>query len=318
MLGAATVGVGGGIALAAVEKGRSFRAQAIIALFRATRRRRKFESLENLNSAIEADRKAGPSEPPASLRQRYDVTEEWHGGARVHRVRPKNAASKGTILYIHGGGYVFDIISPHWDIIRSLADDTDAEIVVPLYPLAPEATYREGHAVLDKVWRKLAASEGPVVIAGDSAGGGFALALAQRIRDAGENMPAGLLLFSPWGDVTMQDPLIQRVQSDDPMLHATGARAAGVMWAGGDDLQTPAISPLYGSMTNLPPVAIFIGSSDILLADARRLRERFLEAGVNVEYFEYPNMMHVWVGAPIPEAKRALGEAADFLKRRFL
>ncbi|MCQ8279096.1 alpha/beta hydrolase [Acetobacteraceae bacterium KSS8] len=315
LAGTAAASLMGAVAFGGYAKGRSVRAQAVVALLWATRRRRRFESAENLKMAITKNRMAGAAPPPKSVKRRWDVTEEQHHGARVFLVRPKAVAPKGTILYIHGGGYVFDLIGPHWTIIAALAEATGAQVVVPLYPLAPEAAYRQGFALLEHLWTGLTAGGAPVAIAGDSAGGGFALALAQRIRDAGWAKPAALLLFSPWVDVRTNDPLQAEIQPHDPMLFMTGVRQAGEMWAGGDDLQSPMVSPIFGQVDNLPPIAIFIGSSDILMPDACRLRDALASVGTPADFHEYPRMFHVWVGAPVPEARIALGDAGAFLKR---
>lgn len=313
LLGTIAAGIAGAVAATGYAKGRSLRAQALISLLWATGRRSKFTSLDQLQAAIKKNRAEGPARPPASLTSRCDVTEEECLGSLVYRVRPKGMATTGTILYIHGGAYVFDLVGPHWTIIQTLAEKTGAEVVVPIYPLAPEATYKQAFAMLDELWVHLTAKSSNVAIAGDSAGGGFTLALAQRVRDSGLTTPAALLLISPWCDVSITDPVSFEVQPHDPMLVIAGCREAGKMWANGADVTSAIISPLYGAMEALPPVAIFTGSSDILVVDARRLRDKLIEAGTAVEYHEYPNMFHVWLGAPIPEARRALDEATKFL-----
>lgn len=311
--GMAAAGLATAVTLTGYRKGRSARAQAVIALLWATRRRRKFETVEHLRAAIAQNRTAGPVSPPMSLTRGWDVSKEHHQDVRFFHVRPKNSEPKGTILYIHGGGYVFDLVGPHWSIIGALAGTTGAQVIVPIYPLAPEATFKEGFAFLESLWPKLTGAGAKVAIAGDSAGGGLTLALAQRIRDAGLTKPAALLLFSPWLNVQIDDPLQAEIQLHDPMLYVKGLREAGTMWAGKEDLRSPQISPIFGDMSDLPPIAIFTGSSDILLSDARRLRDRLAAASLPVEYHEYEGMFHVWVGAPVPEARKALNEAAAFL-----
>ncbi len=301
------------VTLSGFVRGRSARAQSVIALLWVTGRRRKFETLDQLEAAIAHKRAESFTWPPKSLRLEGDVSEERHRGACVFHVLPKGSKPKGKILYIHRGGYVFDLVRPHWKIIGALAKATGAKVVVPIYPLAPEATFRQGYALMEDLWLEITREGMPVAMAGDSAGGGLTMALAQCIRNADLKRPAGLLLFSPWLDVQIDEPLQVEIQPHDPMLYATGLRKAGALWAAGEDPRSPEISPIYGEMKDLPPVAIFTGSSDILMADARRLRDRLAAVGAPAEYHEYQGMFHVWVGAPVPEGRKALSQAGAFL-----
>ena len=152
---------------------------------------------------------------------------------------------------------------------------------------------------------------GTITIMGDSAGGGIALAVTMALRDDARPMPGSLVLFSPWLDVTLSDPEQRALAPRDPILAPPGLLAAGRAYANGVSPQDSRVSPLFGSFDGLPPVAILSGTRDLLNSDARRVARR--APGV-VQMFEYPDMPHVWVGLPIPEAHQALQQAANFVK----
>jgi monoterpene epsilon-lactone hydrolase len=265
---------------------------------------------DDLQKRIRENRAAGPALPPQKLRDRFEFSDETTPAGRVLVLKPHGGA-KICILYLHGGAYVSDLIAPHWDVIGGLADRTHAEIRALLYPLAPEHHWPDGIAAAQLEYDAVVSHFGAdkVIVAGDSAGGGLALLLAQSLASTDRPMPAGLVLFSPWLDVSMSGPDQPEIAKRDPMLKIDGLRIAAKLWADGLPLNDPRISPLFGDLTHLPATLLFVGTDDILLSDAHRL----MRTGAKVTLREYPGMFHVWVGAPIPEAKRALDEAAAFI-----
>jgi acetyl esterase/lipase len=155
-----------------------------------------------------------------------------------------------------------------------------------------------------------------VTLVGDSAGGGLSLALAQRLRDARRPLPPRIVLLSPWLDLTISDPRQGAIARTDPMLDIPGLRAAGRWYA--DDLSPddPAVSPLFGDLAGLPPIALFAGTNDLVFPDSDRLRARAREAGVDLTYREYLGLFHIWPMAGIPEGERAMDEMAAYLSGR--
>ena len=148
---------------------------------------------------------------------------------------------------------------------------------------------------------------------GDSAGGGLALALAQSFRDEGHPQPARIVLISPWLDVTMTEPRLEHQDARDPYLGATGLAEAGRRYAGPLDESDPRVSPLNGSMEGLAPIAVFIGTRDVLLPDARRLRKAAAAADVPIDYHEHDGMIHNWPMRRLPEAHQALTQLTHFI-----
>ncbi|MEU9836099.1 alpha/beta hydrolase fold domain-containing protein [Streptosporangium sp. NPDC048047] len=151
-------------------------------------------------------------------------------------------------------------------------------------------------------------SPGRLTVMGDSAGGNLALSLVMQARQAGLPQPARLVLVSPCVDVSCDDPAMAKLERDDPILAPEGVREAGRLYAGGLDPRDPVVSPLYGSLRGLAPIAVFTGTLDILNVDAHRLKDRARQEGVSLEWFEYPGMMHVWPLYSLPEFRRAVDE----------
>jgi acetyl esterase/lipase len=180
---------------------------------------------------------------------------------------------------------------------------------------APQNTYRDVFAILQPLYEKLRAQYGAdrIVFMGDSAGGGLCLALAQLLRDEGRPLPQSLILLSPWLDVTMTDSELWRVDPFDPFLSIDGLKEVGQWYAGDTNPQHHLISPLYGHLEGLPPMQVFAGSHDILVADARRLHSKSEREGFPCDYQEFAAMFHDWMLLPIPEGVAARNRLRAFI-----
>jgi acetyl esterase/lipase len=151
---------------------------------------------------------------------------------------------------------------------------------------------------------------------GDSAGGGMSLALAQMLKAEGAPMPGSLVLYSPWVDATATAEGQRAIEARDRMLAVSGLEACGEMYRGELAVDDPRVSPLFGDLQGLPPMAIFSGTSDILLVDGRRLAQRLENDGMPDHiYREYEDMFHVWMLLPVPEAMQARSETVDFIRK---
>lgn len=237
-----------------------------------------------------APRRAAPV--PASLRRRHLVQDERMHGRPVTTLRPRGGAAPATIVYLHGGAYVHPLVAPHWWIVDRLVRG-GATVVVPQYALAPEGTVDDAFALLDALVARI---DGRLLLAGDSAGAGLALAWMQRRRDAGERVPDALQLFSPWLDATMTNPRIDALEPD-PMLDRERLLAAARSWARDRALDDPLISPGLGDLTGLPPTVVHQGGRDLLHPDALRFGRRARAAGSPVEMRSYPDGFHDFMAA---------------------
>ena len=176
-----------------------------------------------------------------------------HGfGFPVHDLRVAGSSPKRTLLYLHGGGYVSPLDGAHWRYVTRLARRFDLRVVLPEYPLAPSHSWRDSHDALVRLFEQVAIeSPGGVVLAGDSAGGGYALALAQQIAARPGPQPTHLVLLAPWVDLTDQTPGTVEAAARDPWLKLSRLRLFGQWWAGDDDVTRPEVSPVNGDLTRL-------------------------------------------------------------------
>lgn len=235
------------------------------------------------------------------------------GGVRAERWADERAAPvrAGTVLYLHGGGYTVGSPRTHRPIAAWLARDSGLPVAVIDYRLAPEhpfpAALEDAVAAFDAL-----ASEGPVVVAGDSAGGGLALALALRLRDRGGVQPVALALLAPLVDLRETSPL--PAVRGEAMLSERWSRANARAYAAGrtDD---PLVSPLLADLRGLPPVLVQNGSDDLLAAQSVAIVAKLRDAGVEVRHDLVPDRWHVFqlqVGA-LPSAGAAVARVARFL-----
>jgi acetyl esterase/lipase len=221
-----------------------------------------------------------------------------------------------VILYLHGGGYYFGSSSTHRAVTTALACHSGAPVFAPDYRLAPEHPFPAAledalHAYRTMIARGIAADS--IVVAGDSAGGGLALALMLALRDAGEALPAGAVVFSPWADLTTT---WRAARGTGPATRLSMQRAAH-MYMGDASARDPYVSPARGELHDLPPVHIQFSDSEPMADDIRALAARLDRARVTVQLAQWHAMPHALpCFAPfLPEANQALRQAAMFVRR---
>ena len=232
----------------------------------------------------------------------------------------ERAAPLVSLLYLHGGGYYFCSPKSHRSLVFPLAVHIGARTFSLDYRLAPEHPFP---AALDDAlaaYRQLVSGGTPaesIIVAGDSAGGGLALALLVALRDAGDPLPAAGLLFSPWTDLAATGATLVSNDGLDPMFRGAAIARAAQLYLGTTSATHPYASPLYADLTGLPPLLIQAGSTEVLLDDARRVAERARVAQVEIDFQIWPKMPHVWqLFVPfIPEGSAALAQAAAFARR---
>jgi epsilon-lactone hydrolase len=252
---------------------------------------------------------------PGNLAKRYNVTRRQVAGMPVVTLEPKRGATGTNVIYLHGGAYIAPLSKPHWSIIGVLLRRTNATITVPLYPLAPEHTASEVFPALRALYDTVQAEGAPIVLAGDSAGGGLALSLALQLRDAGATLPSSILLFSPWLDLTMTNPGIPALEPEDVFLSTDGLIWAGKQWAGDLPTTDPRVSPIYASLAGLPLISIYQGGKDLFLADSILFAANAHRAGAAVELRTFADGFHVFIAVTFaPESRRALSHAASLIR----
>ncbi|MCX4095471.1 alpha/beta hydrolase fold domain-containing protein [Nocardia sp. alder85J] len=248
----------------------------------------------------------GSALPPSRLSGRHRVERRTEGGFTCYTITPRQRRPERSALYLHGGGYISEIVRQHWALISQLADQ-GVRVEVPLYGLAPQHHYREAYEFLTTVYRRAvtAPDATPMTIVGDSAGGGLALGFTQTLPGRHLPPPARLILIAPWLDLTMSNPDCASIQ--DPWLSRTGLLAAGAAWANGDDLADPRLSPINGPLDRLPPTDVYIGTRDLFLPDVLLLRQRSARVSVTV----CQDAIHVYPLVPVPEGRAAARTIVD-------
>lgn len=223
-----------------------------------------------------------------------------------------------AVLYCHGGAYMAGSLRYTRALSALLANEAGIPVLSFEYRLAPEHPYpaalEDALAAWDYLLLQGFAASG-IAVVGESAGGNLALALAQRLKQQGRELPAQLLLMSPWVDLTHSGPSFDALAGQDPSLSQTGLKTAAQSYAGGLALDDPAISPLFGDMSGLPPTLIQVGTQEILLSDSIRLAELMNRAGTHAMLETWEGMCHVFQLYPFAESQAALSRAGQFLKR---
>jgi acetyl esterase/lipase len=256
-------------------------------------------------------------EPPKEISKVCNVEKRQLHGRNVFILTPKTKKSGVHILYLHGGAYVQNFVKQHWKFLAMLVERTHCTITAPDYPLAPKYTYVDAFEMVIPLYKEIMLhSEGHTILMGDSAGGGFALALAQRMKSGNTTQPEKIILLSPWLDITLSNPEIKKISPVDPFLSVVGLRKAGQCYAGNSDLENFMLSPINGPLEQLGPISIFVGSKDIFVADTRKLVKFARKRGISINYREYPDMVHVWMLLNFQESKAARHEIVSLITEK--
>ncbi|MFJ7246867.1 alpha/beta hydrolase [Kitasatospora sp. NPDC098652] len=260
---------------------------------------------------------SGPAD--GSDRASEDGTE---GGAEDGTEDGTQGGSGATILYFHGGGWVFGSPETALSLTGNLVARTGVGAYSPDYRLAPEHPFPAAVEDCLSAYRALLDRGGDpsaIVFAGDSAGGGLTVTTCLAARDAGLPLPAALLLLSPGLDATRSGESIRTKEGVDPIFTRAALDHTGAMYLGGADPRQPLLSPvLHADLTGFPPMLIQVGANELLLDDSTRLAERAREAGVDVILDVTADAPHVFqsFAGVLDEADEALDRAALFLRQR--
>lgn len=271
-------------------------------------------SLEELRAFLE-NLAQGPL-PPGTRVEKITI-----GRTPAEWVSGPNAEEGRVIFYLHGGAYALGSCNSHRDLAARLAIASGARALVIEYRLAPENPFPAGLEDAVAAYRWLierGTKPGNIVIAGDSAGGGLTLATLLSLRDAGDPLPAGAVLLSPWTDLAITGESYTSRAEFDPMLSKAGMPQTVAFYLGDRDPKTPLASPLYADLHGLPPLHIHVGEDEVLLDDSTRLAERARAAGVDVSLEVWEGMWHVFPtsAAQLPEGAQAIEKIGAFVKQR--
>jgi len=255
-------------------------------------------------------------------------------GAMSRNATPDSRTAVATVVHFHGGGYCVGSPAEARSWAARLSVRAGCRVILPDYRLAPDHPYpsalQDARAVLDSVLSETRG--GPVVLSGDSAGGGLALAALAAPPESGDTTPAtasgaagvsgisgvsGCMLLSPWLDLAADRAAVPELVRRDVLLTPAWLEACARAYAPTVDLADPSISPLNADLGSLPPLLIQSGADDLLAPDAERLAVRAKDAGTDVTYTRWPGLWHDFVLQPdlVAAADSALTQASWFVTR---
>ena len=239
------------------------------------------------------------------------VAAEWTvtSGADVGRV----------LMFLHGGGYVSGSIDSHRHMVAEAGRQCRARTLAVGYRLAPEHPYPAALEDAVGAYRFLLASgvaPGRIALAGESAGGGLAVATAVTLRDARVALPGCVWLSSPWVDLEMSGGSMASKAAVDPLISKLYLQELAAAYLQGADARRPLASPLYADLHGLPPMLVQVGSAETLLDDAVRLAGAAGAAEVNVTLQVWPDMIHAWhlFYQQVAAGRRALAAVGAFVR----
>ena len=234
---------------------------------------------------------------------------EWISVNRAHM-------KKYIILYCHGGGYSTGSSIYARTLTTKFATSTSMDVLCFDYRLAPEHPYPAATEDAMKIWNDLMLlgyGARDIIVAGDSAGGNLALSLVLKLKQEGRLLPRGVILMSPWTDLTASGKSHVTRAEIDPVLNADYLKEMTSNYAAGEDLKNPLISPLFGDFTGFPPTYIQVGDNEMLLNDATMLHKRMVKANVSVKMDVFKGMWHVFQMSPFKTAYEAMDKNAEFI-----
>jgi epsilon-lactone hydrolase len=295
------------------------------------------QAMQRLIGALRDQQMASASHAPHALHERratfapagrlhpmpddVEVTEVVAGGVPAHWVTTPGADARRMLLFLHGGGFELGSLRSDGELAARLGRAGGMRVLFPEYRLAPEHPFP---AAIDDVlaaWHWLRhdqhVSASSIAVAGASAGGGLAVALLVATRDAGDDLPAAAALMSPTVDLTGSGASMTERADQDPISTPAMLRQFASEYLNGADPKTPRASPLFASLSGLPPLLVQAGTADLLFSDSERLATAAAEAGVDVTLVIGEGLPHVYpIMLGTPEAAEATAQIGKFLRAR--
>jgi acetyl esterase/lipase len=241
------------------------------------------------------------------------------GGVPAAWIETPGARQDAAILYLHGGGYILGGIQTHKELVARISRASGLRCLAIDYRLAPEHPFPAAVEDACTAYRWLLAqgvAPARLAVAGDSAGGGLALATLVALRDARTPLPAAGVCLSPFADLEGTGESMR--SADDPLITKDAIAMMTAAYLQGRDPKQPTASPVHADYRGLPPLLIQVGTREVLLDDSRRVGERARAAGVDVTLEIGEGLIHVWqlFGPSVPESVEAVDRIGAFVRRR--
>ena len=294
-------------------------------------------AMQNVIDGLREQRQAAAGQAPPTLAERRAtfapggrphpvpddvlVTEVSADGVPSHWLAAPGTETDRVLIFLHGGGFEFGSVRSDGELAARLGRASGMRVLFPEYRLAPEHHFPAAIDDVVAAWRWLRIDQGlsasSIAVAGDSAGGGLAVALLVAIRDAGDALPAAAVLMSPTVDLTSSGASMTERVDQDPISTPAMLRQFASDYLAGADPRTPLASPLFASLAGLPPLLVLAGTADLLLSDSERLAVAADQAGVDVTLEIGEALPHVYpIMLGTPEAAEATEEIGKFLRAR--
>jgi epsilon-lactone hydrolase len=295
------------------------------------------QAMQDVIDALRDQQQASASQAPPSLEERratfapagrlhllpddVRVTEVDAGGVPAHWLTAPRTDIGRVLLFLHGGGYELGSLRSDGELAARIGRVSGMRVLFPEYRLAPEHPFPAAIDDVMTAWHWLRTDQDlsarSVAVAGDSAGGGLAVALLVATRDAGEELPAAAVLMSPTVDLTSSGASMTERADQDPISTPDMLRQFASDYLAGANPKTPLASPLFASLDGLPPLLIQVGTADLLLSDSERLASAAIQAGVHVTLEIGEGLPHVYqLMLGTPEAAEATDQIGEFLRGR--
>nr|WP_223253259.1 alpha/beta hydrolase [Bacillus sp. LNXM10] len=289
-------------------------------LFASQSNKESFSSIENTKKFL--DQKGIENTKPYAIGDDVklisEIKEQTFEGMQVFTLNDQTSQKQKVILYIHGGAWTNQPLNFHWWFMDKMAQSLNAKVVAPIYPKVPHYSCQNTYPKILNLYKdllKTAGSANQLTIMGDSAGGNISLGLAHLLKKEGLPQPKDIILLSACVDMSLNNPLMFEYAKKDPILGPEGMEVISKIWTADQHVTDPLISPIYGDFKGLGKITHFIGTHDMLYPDAIKLDEKLTEQGIDIKTFVYPEMLHVFVVMPIPEAQDAQEKIIQVINR---
>jgi acetyl esterase/lipase len=260
--------------------------------------------------------KRSKSFTPKKIKTKYQFTEVKIKGKALVTFSKKDSSSGKHIIYLHGGAYLFEASSGHWNLVEKILDACNCRITTIDYPLAPENNYIDVYEMLDLSYDILVKEhpEDEFILMGDSAGGGLAMGFCQKLIEEDHFKKASkCVLISPWLDLTMSNTEAADFIERDYLLTMDLLLYAADLFADGDDPQQYLLSPINGNTSKMPPTLVLYASEELFKPDCLKLQRQTDSNASSFSFIEFEGMQHAWPVFPIPEQDQAVEQIASFL-----
>lgn len=270
-------------------------------------------------------RKSGFEDMPAPEEAKTDFATSWKDIEHVSSFTPKSGSYDCVMIYIHGGAYISGGLAGHSTYCDNIAYQNNALVIAPNYELAPQACWKQGFDMLNKVYSKALEENKQISILGDSAGAGFALAFTLDLKERGVKLPKKIVASSPWLDVTMENPEIPEYQKNDRMLDSCGLIDAGKWWSGDlpngnteNKISTKdyRISPIFGNYKGFPETLVFGCTWEIFFPDITKFVSILKDNNVSNTFVKLDGFVHAaTLFKGFSEYKNLLNIVHDFINK---